>query len=167
PNRERRWYVHDLLRRVELYRRALRILHRNASVPRGHGPAAIAGSDFVSAARNTGPRQVPARSWLHDRRVRQEPSWRSPGFPTDGAWLPGVLGLPLSPGCDAAGELPGHQQEPDRTNRCAAVHNNSDPWGPEPTGRCGPEDRHLHDPAAPYPLDEVSRRHGQEPDGQG
>ncbi len=34
----------------------------------------------------------------------------------DGAWLPGVLGLPLSPRCHAAGELPRHQQEPDRAD---------------------------------------------------
>ena len=36
-----------------------RILHRNAPVPRGHGPAAVAGRDFVSAPRHAGPRPVP------------------------------------------------------------------------------------------------------------
>ena len=45
-------------------------------------------------------------------------------------------GYLLSPGCDAAGELPGHQQQPDRTRRCAAVHSNSHPRSPEPTWRC-------------------------------
>src|SRR5438067_6857177 len=39
--------------------------------------------------------------------------------------------LPQLPGAisylrHAAGELPGHQQEPDRTRCCAAVHNDSD-----------------------------------------
>ncbi len=58
------------------------------------------------------------------------------GFTADCARLPGVLGLPLSPGRDAAGELPGHQQQPDRTGRCAAVHNDSDSRNREPTGRC-------------------------------
>ena len=33
-----------------------------------------------------------------------------PDVPADGARLPGVLGLPLPPGCHAAGELPRHQQ---------------------------------------------------------
>ena len=46
------------------------------------------------------------------RRVRQEPPWRSSRFAADRARLPGVLGLPLPPGRNAAGELPGHQQEP-------------------------------------------------------
>ena len=34
--------------------------------------------------------------------------------PADRARLPGILGLPLSPRRDAAGELPRHQQDPDR-----------------------------------------------------
>ena len=67
---------------------------------------------FPICARHAGARQVPARSRLHHRRVRQEPSGRPSRFAADGARLPGVLGLPLSPGCDAAGELPGHQQDP-------------------------------------------------------
>ena len=49
--------------------------------------------------------------FLHDlgynyRRVRQEPPRRPHRRATDGARLPGVLGLPLSPGCDAGCELP-------------------------------------------------------------
>ena len=36
-----------------------------------------------------------------------------------------------------------------------------------PPGDVDPKTRHLHDTAAPHPLDEVFRRHGQEPDGQG
>ena len=48
-----------LLRRVELHRRALRVHHRHAPVPRGHGPAAVAGRDFVSAPRHAVPCPVP------------------------------------------------------------------------------------------------------------
>ena len=33
--------------------------HRNAPVPRGDGPAAVAGRDFLSATRNAVPRPVP------------------------------------------------------------------------------------------------------------
>ena len=57
--------------------------------------------------------EVPARSRLHDRRVRQEPSRRPHRGAADGARLSGILGLPVPPGCDAAGELPRHQQDPD------------------------------------------------------
>ena len=49
---------------------------------------------------------VLARSRLYHRRVRQEPPGRPHRVSADRAWLPGVLGLPLPPGCDAAGELP-------------------------------------------------------------
>ena len=63
PHRQGRRHVHALLRRVELHGRALRVLHRHASVPRGHGPAAVAGRDFVSAPRHAVPRPVPATTW--------------------------------------------------------------------------------------------------------
>ena len=86
----------------------------------------LPGQPVVSAARHAVPRQVPARSRLHHRRVRQEPPRRSPRFAADGARLPGVLGLPLSPRRDAAGELPRHQQDPDRAGRRAAVKNDAD-----------------------------------------
>ena len=46
------------------------------------------------------------RPRLHHRRVWQEPPGRSHRRATDGARFPGVLGLPLSPGCDAGRELP-------------------------------------------------------------
>ena len=54
--------------------------------------------------------------FLHDlgythRRVRQEPPGRPHGGAADGARLPGILGLPLPPRRDAAGELPRHQQQ--------------------------------------------------------
>ena len=62
---------------------------------------------------------VPARSRLHHRRVRQEPPGRPHGRAADGARLPGVLGLPVSPGRDAGRELPRHQQDADRSRRVA------------------------------------------------
>ena len=40
-----------------------RLHHRNAPVPRGHGPAAVAGRHFVSAPRHAVPRPVPATTW--------------------------------------------------------------------------------------------------------
>ena len=49
---------------------------------------------------------------LHHGRVRQEPFGRPHCGAADGARLPGVLGVPLSPGRDAAGELPRHQFSP-------------------------------------------------------
>ena len=110
----------------------MRLHHRHASVPRGHGPAAVAGRDFVSAPRHAVPRPVPVRPGLHHRRVRQEPPRRSSRFAADRARLPGILGLPLSPGRDAAGELPGHQQQPDRAGRRAADEDGSDSRHPEP-----------------------------------
>ena len=42
-------------------------------------------------------RQIPPRSRLQHRRIRQEPSRRPHGCSADRTWLPGVLGLPLSP----------------------------------------------------------------------
>jgi arylsulfatase A-like enzyme len=41
--------------------------------------------------------------------------------PADGAWLPGILGLSLSPRRDAAGELPGHQLVAERAEYRSAV----------------------------------------------
>ena len=43
------------------------------------------------------------------------------GCAADGARLPGILGLPVSPGRDAGRELPRHQQDPDRAGHRAAV----------------------------------------------
>ena len=50
--------------------------------------------------------KVPARSRLHHRRVRQEPSRRPHRVPADRERLPGILGLSVPPRCHAAGELP-------------------------------------------------------------
>ena len=69
------------------------------------------------------------------RRVRQEPPRRSSGFAADRARVPGILGLPLSPRRDAAGELPGHQQQPDQAGRRAADED-------------GPDSRHSARPRA-------------------
>ena len=46
----------------------------------------------------------------------------------DRARLPGILGLPLSPRRHAGGELPRHQQDPDRAGHRAAVQEHADPW---------------------------------------
>ena len=66
------------------------------------------------------------RPRLQHGRVRQEPPRRSSRFAADGARLPGVLGLPLSPRRDAAGELPGHQQQPGQAGRRAADEDGPD-----------------------------------------
>ena len=117
----------DLLRRAELHRRAQRLLHRHAPAAHRHDPAAASRQPVLSAARHAGARQVPARSRLQHRRVRQEPSRRPHRRPADRARLPGVLGLSLPPRRDAGGELPRHQQDPDRADRRAALQEHADP----------------------------------------
>ena len=77
-------------------------------------PPQLPGSPSYLQPGHAGARQVPARSRLHHRRVRQEPPRRPHRRAADGARLPGVLGLPLPPRRDAAGELPRHQQDADR-----------------------------------------------------
>ena len=76
PHRPRRRDVHGLCRHAELHLRAQCVLHRHVSAAHRHDPAATARQPFLSAARHSGDRQVPARSRLHDRRVRQEPPGR-------------------------------------------------------------------------------------------
>ena len=44
-----------------------------------------------------------------------------------GARVPGILGLPLSPRCHAAGELPRHQQEPDGADHRATLQEHAHP----------------------------------------
>ena len=72
-------------------------------------------------------RQVPARSRLHHRRVRQEPSWRYHRVAPHGERVPGILGLSLSPRCHAAGELPRHQQVPDGADHRTTLQKHADP----------------------------------------
>ena len=62
-----------------------------------YDPAAIARQPVLPAARYACTRMVPERSWLHHRRVRQEPPRRSHRRAAHSARLPGILGLPLSP----------------------------------------------------------------------
>ncbi len=93
----------------------------------GHDPAATSRQPVLSAARHPGDGGVPARSRLYHRRVRQEPPRRPHRIPANRARLPGVLGLPLSPGRDAAGELPRHQQQPDGAGHRAAVQEHAGP----------------------------------------
>ena len=66
----------DYVRHAELHLRAQRLLHRHVSAAHGHDPAAVARQPVLAAARHPGARQVPARSRLHHRRVRQEPPGR-------------------------------------------------------------------------------------------
>ena len=47
--------------------------------------------------------------------------------PADSAWLPGILGLSLSPRRDAAGQLFRHQREPHGAGRRAPVPQHADP----------------------------------------
>ena len=92
PHRARGRDVHGLLADAELHLRAQRVLHRHVSAAHGHDPAAAARQPGLSAARHAGARQVPARSRLHHRRVRQEPPGRPHRGAADGARLPGVSG---------------------------------------------------------------------------
>ena len=45
----------------------------------------------------------------------------------DGERVPGILGLSLSPRCHAAGELPRHQQVPDRADARSTLQEHTDP----------------------------------------
>ena len=167
PHRERGRDLHGLCRHAELHLRAQCLLHRHVSAAHGHDPAAVARQPVLSAARHPGARQVPAGSRLHHRRVRQEPPGRPSRCAADGARLPGVLGLPVPPGRDAAGELPRHQQEPDRAGHLSALQNTPIPGIPEVPGAIDPKDGVCMTPPRPVPLVQVLRRHGEEPDLQG
>ena len=127
PPRRGRRDVHRLLRRAELHRRAQRLLHRHAPAAHRHDPAAAARQPILPAARHAGDRLVPARPRLQHRRVRQEPPRRPHRRAADRARLPRVLGLSLPPRRDAGGELPRHQQDPDRADRRAGLPQHADP----------------------------------------
>jgi hypothetical protein len=90
-------------------------------------------------------RQIPARSRLHHRPVRQEPPWRSHCGAADGAWLPGILGLSLPSRCHAAGELPRHQQIADRADDRAALQEHADPGRPGSAWRYRSQNNDLPD----------------------
>ena len=47
---------------------------------------------------------------------------------TDRAWIPGILGLSVSPRRDAGGKLPRHQQVANRAGHCTAVQEFAGPW---------------------------------------
>ena len=85
------------------------------------------GQPLLSADWHTDARKVPARSRLHHRRVRQEPSRRYHRVAPHGEWLPGILGLPVPPRCHAAGELPRHQQIPDGADDRTTLQKHADP----------------------------------------
>ncbi len=63
-----------------------------------------------------------------------------PGFAADGPWHSGVLGLSVSPGCDAGRELPRHQQDADGSGCGAAVQERPGPGTLRPSGRRRPEE---------------------------
>ncbi len=69
--------------------------------------------------------------------------------PADGARLPGVLGLPLSPGRDAAGELPRYQQDPDRAGGGSTVPQHTGPRTPGGRRRRGPQNNKVPDTSSP------------------
>ena len=115
----------------------------------GHDPAAAAGQPVLPAARDAGARLVPARPRLQHRRVRQEPPGRPHRRAADGARLPRVLGLPVSPGRDAGRELPRHQQDADPADRRAAVQEHADPRPRRGSRSGGSGDDDLPDAAAP------------------
>ena len=125
-------------------------------------PPQLPGQPVLSAAGHPGARQVPARSRLRHRRVRQEPSGRPHRRTADGARVPGVLGLPVSPRRHAGRELPGHQQDADLADRRAAVPEHADPGPCRGSRRGGSEDHGLPDAAAPGAGVQVLRRHRQE-----
>ena len=104
-------------------------------------PPQLPGQPVLPATRHAGARQVPARPRLYDRRVRQEPPRRPLRGAADVAWLPGVLGLPLSSRRHAGRELPRHQQEPDRAGHRAAVQEHADPGPARGARRRGSERR--------------------------
>ena len=86
----------------------------------------------------------------------------------DGARLPGVLGLPLPPGRDAAGELPRHQQDPD-SSRPSRRHARTRrfPASRRSPARSTPKTTMCLTPPAPGHLVQLVGRHGEEPDVQG
>ena len=113
-----------------------RLLHRNAPVPRGHGPAAVAGRDFVSAPRHAGLAQ-----FLYDL-----------GY-TTGEFGKNHLGdhpdsLPTAHGfqefwgylyhLDAMQQVsfPDINSSPTKQAVVPPMQDDSDPRHPEPTGRC-------------------------------
>ena len=148
PHRKRRRALHDILCRAELHRRAQCLLHRHASASHGHDSAATARQPVLAAAWHSRRREVPARSRLQHRRVRQESPRRPRRGAADRAWLPGVLGLPVPPRRDAGRELPRHQQEPDRARHCAAVQNTPIPGLTRGPRRRGPANDDVPDAAA-------------------
>ena len=130
-------------------------------------PPQLPGSPSYLRPGTPGARQVPARSRLHDRRVRQEPSRRPHRRAADRARLPGVLGLSLPPRRDAGGQLPRHQQDPDRADRRAALQEHADPRPAEDPPAVDPTTTTCLTPPRPVLAVQVLRRHPGEPDLQG
>ena len=170
PDRQGRREVHRRLCRAELHRRTQRLHDRHESAAHRPDRAAIAGQPELAQGRHAVACQSPARSRLQHGPVRQEPSRRQRRGAADRARIPGVLGLPLPPGRDAAGQLHGRLQSEHQSaedDRGPAVQGDLDPRRPRRSERRGPGDDDLSDPAAPSALVPLLRRHAGEPDLQG
>ena len=124
-------------------------------------PPQLPGSPSYLRPGTPDARQVPARSRLQHRRVRQEPSRRPHRLAADRARLPGILGLSVSPRRDAGRELPRHQQDADPAGHRAAMQEHADPGLARGSRRGGSQDRGLPDAAAPGARVQVIRRHGR------
>ena len=86
----------------------------------------------------------------------------------DRARLPGVLGLPLSSRRDAAGQLPGRQQDTPPKQAVAPPCKATSITGiPDDPSAVDPANDDLPDAAAPGALVQVFRRHAGEPDVPG
>ena len=126
-HRPRGRHVHGLLGHAELHLGAHRVHHRHVPAARRPDPTATSGKPGLAAAGYADAVQAPARHRIQHRPVRQEPPWRPHRVTADGARLPGILGLSLSPRRDAAGKLPRHQQDADRPGDRAALQEHADP----------------------------------------
>ena len=122
-------------------------------------PPQLPGQPVLFAARHAGPRQVPARSRLQYRRVRQEPSRRPHRCAADRARFSGVLGLPLSSRRHAGRQLPRHQQDADRAGGRAGLPEHADPGsGPGSRARSIPVTTPCLTPPRPVLCVQVVRR---------
>ena len=106
-HRQRRRDVHGLRRHAELHFRPQCLLHRHVSAAHRHDPSATARAarPICGPARRRSPGScsISATTPASSARTIWATTLRCPA---DGAWLPGILGLPLPPRRDAAGELP-------------------------------------------------------------
>ena len=137
---KRRRHLHALLRRVELHRRA----HAPSSPECTRMRAGMVMPQLPGAISYLRPGTPALAQFLYDLGYTTGEFGKNhlgdqSGFTADCARLPGVLGLPLSPGCDAAGELPGHQQQPDNAGILPPCKTIPIPGIPNPPGAVDPK----------------------------